>query len=42
MNVFLLWSGGLDSTALLYANLKLGHHVRTNAESIVNDGLLPE
>ena len=29
MNVFLLWSGGLDSTALLYANLKLGHRVTT-------------
>lgn len=29
MHVFLMWSGGLDSTALLYANLKLGHRVTT-------------
>lgn len=29
MHVFLLWSGGIQSTALLYANLKLGHRVTT-------------
>jgi len=36
-NVFVLWSGGLDSTYLIYDNLTKGHYVRGGYVELVNN-----
>ena len=37
-NVFILWSGGLDSTYLIYKNLNEGNKVISGYVSLLNNG----
>lgn len=37
MNILIPWSGGLDSTYLVWKSLKEGHHVNTAYFTIINN-----